>query len=447
MGSGIGTVKAGPTKEFFVSMITRDIQLPDAIVELIDNSIDGIKRKRVENYAGYFIRVNFNRDSFVIEDNCGGIDLSIAMEYAFVFGKPQSARDREEKVETTGTFGIGMKRALFKMGSEFEVSSKASCSDFVLRVDVNNWISEEVWDFPLAIANDDVPHDEMECGTKITVSKLFSGISRSFMYTPFINEVISIVQRRANAEISRGLTIEINGTRIEGAFLSVINGGRVLPYKHTFTSSDITVMVIAGIAPETDPDKAGWYVYCNNREVLSADKSSLTTWKDENDLEGIKYHNDYAAFRGFVFFTSIYPEYLPWNTSKTGVDGSSAIYSEARSHMINAFKVITSELKKLAKLEEEIRTTTANSLKRQTAMSIHFYAAHSLPEKTDVSFVDFYKEQTISRIAQSTTTRITYDADKDMVNKVKQILSVSKNRDVGIKTFDYFVEMEGLEDA
>lgn len=45
MRSEISKVKAGPTKEFFVSMITRDIQLADAIVELIDNSIDGIKRQ------------------------------------------------------------------------------------------------------------------------------------------------------------------------------------------------------------------------------------------------------------------------------------------------------------------------------------------------------------------------------------------------------------------
>ena len=45
MNNEVSKVKAGPTKDFFVSMITRDIQLSDAIVELIDNSIDGIKRR------------------------------------------------------------------------------------------------------------------------------------------------------------------------------------------------------------------------------------------------------------------------------------------------------------------------------------------------------------------------------------------------------------------
>ena len=37
-------VNANPTKEFFISMLTRDIDIRAAILELIDNSIDGAKR-------------------------------------------------------------------------------------------------------------------------------------------------------------------------------------------------------------------------------------------------------------------------------------------------------------------------------------------------------------------------------------------------------------------
>lgn len=36
-------VNANPTKEFFISMLTRDIDIRAAILELIDNSIDGAK--------------------------------------------------------------------------------------------------------------------------------------------------------------------------------------------------------------------------------------------------------------------------------------------------------------------------------------------------------------------------------------------------------------------
>jgi hypothetical protein len=35
---------AAPTKQFFVSMLTRDISLEDAILDLIDNCLDGALR-------------------------------------------------------------------------------------------------------------------------------------------------------------------------------------------------------------------------------------------------------------------------------------------------------------------------------------------------------------------------------------------------------------------
>ena len=46
-------VKASPTKEFFVNMLVRDILLKQAIIELIDNSIDGARSIRKNNqYSG-----------------------------------------------------------------------------------------------------------------------------------------------------------------------------------------------------------------------------------------------------------------------------------------------------------------------------------------------------------------------------------------------------------
>lgn len=43
-------VKASPTKEFFVNMLVRDLMLKQAIIELIDNSIDGARNiKKIIN--------------------------------------------------------------------------------------------------------------------------------------------------------------------------------------------------------------------------------------------------------------------------------------------------------------------------------------------------------------------------------------------------------------
>ena len=38
-------INAGPTKAFFVKMLTRDIELADAILDLLDNCVDGVVRE------------------------------------------------------------------------------------------------------------------------------------------------------------------------------------------------------------------------------------------------------------------------------------------------------------------------------------------------------------------------------------------------------------------
>ena len=38
-----GKFNADPTKDFFIHMLTRDIPLERAIIDLVDNSVDGAK--------------------------------------------------------------------------------------------------------------------------------------------------------------------------------------------------------------------------------------------------------------------------------------------------------------------------------------------------------------------------------------------------------------------
>src|SRR5438874_13660935 len=95
-------IYAGPTKRFFVSMLTRDIELKDAILDLLDNCVDGAMRSRRsatagnENaYAGFYAKITVSQDGFEIKDNCGGIPRDIAENSAFVLGRPDMSRDAD----------------------------------------------------------------------------------------------------------------------------------------------------------------------------------------------------------------------------------------------------------------------------------------------------------------------------------------------------------------
>ena len=121
--------KAHPTKAFFVRMLTRDISAEDCILDLIDNSIDAAwaathaTPKTLEvgrKLAKYKIQLTINKDHFVVSDNCGGISLDDAANYAFTFGR-DSLEGRTDY--SVGVYGIGMKRAIFKLGTNILVRS------------------------------------------------------------------------------------------------------------------------------------------------------------------------------------------------------------------------------------------------------------------------------------------------------------------------------------
>lgn len=75
-------INANSTKD---SMLTRDVDIKAAILELIDNSIDGAKRLRPDgDYSGLYIK--YDKSNFFAVDNYGGVDIKIATETTFRFG-------------------------------------------------------------------------------------------------------------------------------------------------------------------------------------------------------------------------------------------------------------------------------------------------------------------------------------------------------------------------
>ena len=48
-------IEGNPTKKFFIEMITRDISIEDAIIDFLDNSIDGATQINPDNFNGFII--------------------------------------------------------------------------------------------------------------------------------------------------------------------------------------------------------------------------------------------------------------------------------------------------------------------------------------------------------------------------------------------------------
>jgi len=438
--NGSYTIEASPTKELFIYMLTRDIPLIRAILDLVDNSVDGATRMtHGDDYSMHWVRIECTKKRFAISDNCGGIPVDVARDYAFRFGRPKKTALTPGSI---GKFGVGMKRSFFKLGNFFRVESHTSNSNFVVEHNVSEWLQEpDNWHFKFIEKNEDiedVPGDSI--GTKITVSELFPSVSENFGLENFTNQLCNEIEMAHAVAMEKGLAISFNGRPLGHKTLDLLQSDQLHPaffeeVYQNFGPSAVNVKIYTGIS-ERDIEKGGWYIFCNGRMVLEADQSSITTWGIRNNMP--KYHPIYAYFRGYVFFDSEDAELLPWTTTKTGIDSDSALYKLVKLSMINLKKPVLDFLRKLDNERSqfdrgEIETTPLEG-SRNNAAPVSY---QTLQNKGN--FV-FPKVATVN--VGPRTGRIQYNRPLEDIIKLKKILKVSSHKAVGEETFDYFVKME-----
>jgi len=432
-------VDASPTKEFFIEMLTKDIKLERAILDLIDNSIDGAKRECDDDFSGKFIKIVLDSEKFIIEDNCGGFSKIIAREYAFKFGRAKKNTTENDSTENNtidysiGRFGVGMKRTLFKLGNEFSVQSFTEDEFFEVKVDVNTWKISPKWQFE--INDQDMNNRPKEKGTKIEVKNLHNDVKADFAIENKIRILMAEVQNSLSEILLKGLKILINGIEIEPSSREIICDENIGVEYIKFLVDEVEVRIIAGIL-ESKPVDAGWYIYCNDRLVLEADKTKLSGWEGKSEDEPDappQFHPSFSMFRGYVFFKAKDPIKLPLTTTKTGIDYDSGIYRFTLMHMRKIIKKITKELRKVE--DKKDREKIYKTYDKCNVIDLYKNLKSS-------NNLDFYFNVQLETEDKENLSTIHYKKPKDEVDALRKMLNLSSNAALGEFTYEYYKDME-----
>lgn len=430
-------VNASPVKEFFIDIITRDIELIDTIPEFVDNSIDGATRSADgDRLDDFYVDIMVSTDRLIIEDNCGGIERDLAEEYAFRFGRPEDLV-QDDLNSVIGTFGVGMKRALFKLGKHFIIESKTENDHFILDIEVNEWVESDDWNFELEMISEEDERSELSStGTYILIDDLLPEVSDTFGQELFATRLKKQLGVKNGEKIKDGLDITVNRESAGYAAIEIFQSSELEPayksYSFDQEEDEVTVELKAGLG-ERSPDDAGWYIFCNGRLVLEADTNDTTGWGSDSIPQ---YHNDYSRFRGIVNFKCDNPATLPWNTTKTDVDPDAPVFRNAKQEMEQMMNPIIDSLREIANEKSE---KGESSVEKKVADS----------EKIDASEVSSDEEQRFTspnpdqpENEEPSEVYIQYSRKEEEVDKVKEALGVNTNKDVGIQTFEYFCKYE-----
>lgn len=467
-------VSAVPAKRFFVEMLTRDISLEDAILDLLDNCVDGIQRTNAlkmeidkeKPYLGHWAKITITPDIFIIEDNCGGI----AWENFGAAIKMGKESDTGDNLETIGVYGIGMKRAIFKLGCNAEIWTHHLNDNFKATIPPE-WIkAEHEWDVKVEEITIPLHQLPTERGTKITVKNLTAETSEHFSKQLFITDLVNTISTNYSRIINKGFEIRVNDILVESQFIqwryeeNEENSG-LRPYIYRTTEDDVEISLIVGIRErqptldEQDEEQissqmgskfAGWTVICNDRVVLFCDRTELTGW----GVSPIpKYHTQFIHISGVVEFRGD-PKKLPTTTTKRGLNTSSILYMKILREMQHGLKLFTSFTYKWKSKEKEIndfisaKTTPisyAKLVNKVETMSIKLTAVGG-GRSTRLAGKQYDPSLPIPQNEDENNVRVTFYRSKQQIEQLAMKLfnnqDINENErdqsnEVGKASFDY----------
>lgn len=438
---------ARPTKSFFIDMLTRDIALEDAVLDLIDNAIDALTRthgldlserlifaptSEVTDLA--HINVKVTDSEIRVDDDCGGIPRGEVAGNVFRIG-----RTIPTSQSSIGVYGIGLKRAIFKIGNAFELTSKTRDSGFAVSVsNIDHWAEDDspTWHFPVRDAA--AARSNRTAGTSIRIWNLRAPIKRRIQEGTLLSTLKAAISRTYPLLLDRFVVVTLNGTLVRPDPLPIGGSDSVAPAMDQldFSEPPVRVSILASVAStegkEWNATNAGWYIICNGRVVVSADKTELTGWGTKLLPQ---FHSKYRAFIGIAFFFSPDPSALPWTTTKRGINRDSLVFQRAQPRMATVGRQVLAFLTRL--YPSDLAEAPAE---REVAASVERQDVRQLATRGPAEF----KAEVKKRRGVADKIRIQFDATTRELERARRCLgqpSLSRVR-VGREAFEYFLRNE-----
>lgn len=448
---------AYPKKLFFIEMFTRDIPLMDCVLDLIDNCIDGLARSgqlqmhtlSKDTFSGGshsvpikserpYVKIEFDNSHFKISDNCGGINYQYALDDVFNFG-----HSTKRSSEYLGVYGVGMKRALFKMGKRFIINSRTVKNGFKCNLDVEKWMAQDAKMEDWTIDLEEIPSAQIpaQAGTEIVVKPLKKEVAEVLSFSNFEKDLIKAIGRVYAFLVDRYVRISVNGLDVNAFSIPWGEPRKGQTSYEELSYNGVNIRIFATVSVPRSKDErptkenSGWYVVCNGRLIIVADTSSLTGWGVDPTPMWVP---KYTSFIGFVFFESEDALLLPWTTTKRSVNAESSVYRKAISRMaVLARPILTFCNRKYPNDEDQ------EPIEREIAKDMKPTTLPQLVRKTNSAF----EIKPPNQVGKKTSVKVQYEAKLTDLDKIRKHLRKPQMgaAKIGEHTFDYFMRQEGLK--
>lgn len=337
------TVRTDVDPSYLQNALTKDITTLECVFDLIDNCIDAARDNLLSlphtsfdhyglpaSYDGYSISIHFCSNWIAVLDNALGIDEETLANRTLRPGAESNHRFG------IGYFGIGLKRALMKLGKGYWISTDTGEQSSKIEFRRDQLGGGQLVGYRKSSRG--------KAKTLICLSDLESMVAHEISASGWKDTAIKELSRRYGLFVSKGLSISVNGSRVPPFGPGIRDTGPVAHQTDSDEIDGVRIFVDAGmhadyrISDETDHDKAvnkkltdqyGWYFVCNDRIVEVATHQRSLGWT-------ATWHQEYYGFVGWVRFVSEDLSGngdLPWDTKKTSINPYSPKFLKVASKL------------------------------------------------------------------------------------------------------------------
>jgi hypothetical protein len=331
-----------PDKKLIRS-VASDIDLKKGILELIDNAIDEW-RLRSSSSLKVELTADIGNKSLLYLDNAGGIKE----ENLNMLLKPGGTTRKPEDI-SIGEFGLGSKRAIIALSREADVVSRFESGDTFKIVVDDSWASSDSWKVP----------KYRTASINPSSTRIFFRNVKFDLDLEILQEIEHLLSDTYCYLLSKRFTIRMNKKPIkpnrfhEWAFPPHRRHPRKYKTFITIDGRRVNVDVTVGLMLESSQTgEYGFDIFCNNRMILKNCKDPEIGFT----RGALGYpHAAIAWFKGIVQVSGSNTD-MPWNSTKSGLDLSNAIFQSLKNKIL-----------KLSKPYVQLSRRLAGDSKRQVA--------------------------------------------------------------------------------
>lgn len=440
-------VKFYPTKKLFIETLTKDIEIEDCILELIDNAVDSYTRHNIKDRRR--MDLSITSSSFTLIDNCGGISRKRFFEEVFRFGYAETNLNRP----TIGMYGIGLKRSIFKLGNKIDVETDDNKNLSKIIIDVKKWMAQKDADWSIEPALDEKSKlgSRKKPYTRISVSNFYSNV-KEVITSVFIEKLKQTIEIYYCHFIKNHIDIYVNRKKLIPFTIEINQEKDFEPAVKSKTIDGVKIKIICWVNSRERPRNQvlrgghGWNIFMNKRLIIHDNVGSETGWTGESRKYLPKYHSIYNRFRGVVYLESNEPNKLPLNTSKSDFNKESMIYVRLLKEMANVARPIIDYLSRQYDKEKKEYASTENRLKDKIYIKLSDSEKQKPIPITKISKSSEFRYPSKKIEPKVTLSTISYKMDTQKIDELKKWMRVHSKEKLGVATFNYCYDVYSEDD-